>query len=191
LSTATCRQKVCHHKEEECTIKTVADHLEKFFGQVSWIVGLGVIVMMAGVVREAVGRYFFNSPTQWVIELSGYLMVALVFLGGAYTYLNDGHVRVDMIYLRSGRKVRRCLDFFGYLVVLSYSIVLMWQSWNMAWGSFGSKATSMDAGIPLFPVQATVPLGCLFLSVAVLIKICRFFLPATVPDATTPKGVQE
>ncbi|MBI4334431.1 MAG: TRAP transporter small permease [Chloroflexi bacterium] len=133
--------------------------------------------MMAGVVREAIGRYFFNSPTQWAIELSGYLMIALVFLGGASTYMLDGHVRVDMVYLRLGRPVRRVLDLFGYLVVLAYSLVLMWQSWNLAWGSFESGNTSADMEWPLFPFQVLVPLGCAFLALAVLIKIYRLFVP--------------
>ena len=47
---------------------------------------------------EVTARYIFNSPTNWVHE-SMFLMFGMQFmLCGAYAYLEDQHVRVDVVY---------------------------------------------------------------------------------------------
>ena len=37
--------------------------------------GLILLAMVLMIAREAIGRYFFNRPTDWVVELSGCLLV--------------------------------------------------------------------------------------------------------------------
>ena len=47
---------------------------------------------------EVIGRYVFNSPTNWVHE-STFLMFGMQYMiAGAYAYRGESHVRVDLIY---------------------------------------------------------------------------------------------
>ncbi len=70
-------------------------------------VSLLIFVMIAVVMYETVGRYFFNAPTPWAHETSGWLQVAYIFLGGAFALQRDYLVRVDLIYGRLSRRPRR------------------------------------------------------------------------------------
>ena len=49
---------------------------------------------------EVVARYIFNSPTNWAHE-GMFLMFGMQYLmSGAYAYMSDSHVRVDVFYAR-------------------------------------------------------------------------------------------
>ena len=65
-----------------------------------FIAGLTCLIMLFAIGREIIGRFLFNKPSMWSIELSGYLLVALVYLASAYTALVDGHIRVEILYNR-------------------------------------------------------------------------------------------
>ena len=47
---------------------------------------------------EVVMRYFFNSPTLWAWDVNIQLFAIMVFLGGGYALMQNGHVRVDLWY---------------------------------------------------------------------------------------------
>ena len=59
----------------------------------------GILILLNGlfVTYDVVMRYFFNSPTTWVLETSIYLIIAATFLSLAYVMLEKGHVKVDFI----------------------------------------------------------------------------------------------
>ncbi|MDP2625826.1 MAG: TRAP transporter small permease [Candidatus Rokubacteria bacterium] len=63
-------------------------------GAVAGAATLGLTVMVAAGV---VARRVFNAPFLFVEELSGYVVLAIVFLGLAHTLRVGGHVRVELV----------------------------------------------------------------------------------------------
>jgi TRAP-type C4-dicarboxylate transport system permease small subunit len=59
----------------------------------------GILIVVNGVFvsYEVVMRYFFRSPTTWVLEITIYLVIASTFLALAYVLLEKAHVRVDSV----------------------------------------------------------------------------------------------
>ena len=47
---------------------------------------------------ETVSRTIFNHPWIWTVEMAQFVMAAYYTLGGAYTLIMDGHVRMDLTY---------------------------------------------------------------------------------------------
>ena len=70
------------------------DSINKWVGNI--ICYLVVVIMLTGV-YEVVMRYFFNRPTIWVWEINGFLLCIFIALGGGYTLLVRGHVRVVVL----------------------------------------------------------------------------------------------
>ena len=77
------------------------------------------------VVYETVARYGFNRPPIWVLEVTSYLLLYIVFLGAAYTLQEDGHVRVEFVAACFPPKAQRVIlvlaDLFACLLYTSPS----------------------------------------------------------------------
>ena len=65
-------------------------------------------------------------------ELMLYNAIIIAF-ACAYTFMEDGHVRVDLIYGALSRRVRHWIDVVGTLIFLFPSMIgLWWVSWHLA-----------------------------------------------------------
>lgn len=102
------------------------DRLSLFCGEfVSYWAVIAVFVYYF----EVIGRYVFNSPTNWAHE-SMYLMFGMQYLiAGSYAMLTESHVRVDIFYAPMTRRNKAWVDlltsifffiFAGTLLVTSY-----------------------------------------------------------------------
>ncbi len=148
------------------------DKIARMGAFTGWLAGGVTLVMMVAIVREVVGRYFFQAPSDWSLELSEYLLVALAYLGAPYTELSEGNIRIDFLYARFTPRVRAGVDIFINCVALVWVAMLLWQGWRLAWESWELSARSSEAmAWPLFPSQVLVPIGCLLLGLVILRKI--------------------
>lgn len=77
---------------------------------------------------------------QW---LSGQLKLynaILIAMASAYTFIEGGHVRVDLIYARLKYRTRKVFDLVGTLIFLFPSTFLLWWfAWPLATNSMFSQ----------------------------------------------------
>lgn len=144
------------------------------------IAGSLVAIMMLALVREVIGRYFFNSPTEWSVDVSEFLMVSMVYIGTAYTTSIDGHVRADFFYGQIKGKRKAYLDICIDLVSIFYVYIIFWEGWMLARDSFISGEVS-SGGVrwPLCPFQIMVPIGAAMVILLLIVKLIhniRFLL---------------
>jgi TRAP-type C4-dicarboxylate transport system permease small subunit len=83
---------------------------------------LGLTVMVAAGV---VARRVFNAPFLFVEELSGYAVLAIVFLGLAYTMKEGGHVRVEVIIERVRGRAHTGLQAACVVLAGFWAVVLL------------------------------------------------------------------
>ena len=147
---------------------------ERIISITGWLAGGLTLVMMVAILREVVGRYFFNHPSDWSLELCGYLLVALAYLGAPYTELTEGNIRIDFIYGRFSGRVKALVDVFIYLAALCWTVIILWQGWRLARDSWEISARSSEAmAWPLFPSQILVPIGAFLVGLVLLMKMGR------------------
>ncbi len=119
-----------------------------------------VLAMMISLGYDVVARHVFNSPTIWADELSGYLLVAITFLGAAYTLTMDAHVRVDTLIDRLDGKKRRGVIFVTDVVSLVFLWVYGWQAYRLAIDAYVSvKISPTLLRTPIFIPQVVLPIG--------------------------------
>ena len=122
-------------------------------------------------------RYLFNNPIIWATEINQYQLVALVFLSGGYTFLHNGHVRVDILYGRWSSRTKSKVDIVTSIMVFFLSIVLIGYGTEIAWESFiEHHTTTTVTASPLWPSQLMIPLGGLLLGLQCLAKWIRDFI---------------
>ena len=137
-----------------------------------WFAGSLAVLMMLGIIREVIGRYFFKAPTDWAVDLNGFLLVGMVYLGSAYTTLIDGHVRADFFYVRITGRAKAVLDIVIECISIFYCSMLTWESWSLAYDSLVyNEVSSGGVRWPLFPFQVVVPIGGALVIACLAIRI--------------------
>jgi TRAP-type mannitol/chloroaromatic compound transport system permease small subunit len=130
--------------------------------------------LMAIVVYDVTLRYVFNRPTEWGLELNGFLLLAIAFLGGGYALKQDAHVRVTIIHEMFSARTRAAIDVFTYLVFFVVCVVLIRYGADVTWDSFRSKTTTPSTWAPaLWPSQALIPIGAFLIGLQGLAKWIR------------------
>jgi len=154
--------------------KKIYRGLEWLSNQLGWIGGGLTAVMMIAVMREVIGRHFFNTPSDWSLELSCYLLVGLSYLAAAHTELMDGHIRIDFIYERFRGRAKAVVDMIIPLIGLTWAVIVVWQGGRLAFKSLAIGARSSQAmEWPLFPSQILVPIGGALLGLVLIGKIVK------------------
>lgn len=120
------------------------------------------LLVMTGVALtwEVVARYVFSAPTKWASETSELMLIWAVFLGLGYTIRHNRNIVIDILYERLPDGWKRALDAFANLVLLAFSLIVMWYGFKIAWDSFEvgrTTATIMD--FPNWWAESSVPFG--------------------------------
>ena len=136
----------------------VIDRINSGFGKICDYLILLVCFISAG---NALMRYTFNYSSNAYLEIQWYLFGAVVLLGGAFTFLRNEHVRVDVIYSQLSDRGRLLIDTFGIILfLLPAATILSYLSWPFFLSSLRSGEVSMNAGgLILWPIKLVLPVG--------------------------------
>jgi TRAP-type mannitol/chloroaromatic compound transport system permease small subunit len=147
----------------------------KFIDRMNELIGKAIsyliLVLVGVIVYEIVARYFFNSPTIWAHEISQMVYGAYVILLGGYLQQRNGHVNVDILYLRFKPRTRAIIDLFTWLLFFAFCGVILVKGGEMAWDSFLYRETDSTVfAPPIYPLKMLIPLGGLLLLLQGLVR---------------------
>ncbi|OED49276.1 TRAP transporter small permease subunit [Leisingera sp. S232] len=158
-----------HHDDDvmrDTKISCMIDKVVEVIGEAfSWLWLLLLVVIIANVVL----RYVFSQGMIELEELQWYLYAAAWLFGLSYTFISDGHVRVDVLHDLLSLRVRMILELFGLILlflpfvcfVIVYSIPFVELSWQ-------TNETSTSAnGLP----ARWLIKGCLLISFTLLLFV--------------------
>jgi len=131
--------------------------------------GIMLIFMGAFSTYEVIMRYFFNSPTIWVMEVTILLVIASTFLALAYALIEKAHVRVDSFvnYLRPSTAL--ALEVCTSVIGMLYLLILDWESAKLTYTLFQTWEVSPTIlKVPLFIPNLFIVIGSVMLTVLFL-----------------------
>lgn len=97
------------------------------------IVFLQRIFRVAEIQLGPLGYGFAKDLSWWSEELKLYNAM-IVCLCATYTFVQSGHVRVDLVYSTVSHRTRRAIDMFGSLFFMMPMAVLTWvYGWYFLW----------------------------------------------------------
>lgn len=130
---------------------------------------IGLFLSMLFGVADVVGSYF-NRPVPGSFEVTGSAVVLIVFGGLAYAQIKNQHLRVELIYLRAGPKMRSVLDMVAQLSAIVFFGLLTWQGFQEAMFSWELRESTYGlVRFPLYPARALVVIGAGLLLVQLLL----------------------
>lgn len=164
-------------------VSRLIDALNSVVGRtVTW---LTLIVVLVSATNAVVRKAFHISSNAW-LELQWYLFGAIFLLAAGYTFLNNEHVRVDVVSQRFSRRVQVIIEIIGVVFFMFPAFGLVfWLSIPFFYESLVfQEHSSNTGGLMRWPVKLLLPLGfglLILAGVSHLIK-CIAFLRGAGPD---------
>lgn len=154
----------------------IMDATSRMIGQgIIWLILLATFISAS----NAIARKLFNVGSNAFLEIQWYLYGAVFLLGAGGVFLQNSHVRIDVLANRFSKRTQMYIDIFGiicFLLPLCYFMILF--SWPLVDRAFQTGEMSSNAGgLIRWPVYALVPIGFALLAlqgVSELIKRIAF-----------------
>ena len=97
------------------------------------IIAMGQIFRGNELVFAPFGMVLFDQELQWLSGQLKFYNAILIALASGYTFIEGGHVRVDLIYAAVKRRTQLWIDLIGTLVILiPGTVMLWWFAWPLA-----------------------------------------------------------
>jgi TRAP-type mannitol/chloroaromatic compound transport system permease small subunit len=140
---------------------------------VAWLMLALVLLMSANVLL----RYLFSIGSVAAQELEWHLMSPIVLIGMAYALLHDGHLRVDLLYVKLPRRARLVVNLAASLIGVAFSGIVIWLASKYVLQAYAIDEGSPDpGGLPhRFVLKGFIPLGfalLLLYSIAEAVHAC-------------------
>jgi TRAP-type mannitol/chloroaromatic compound transport system permease small subunit len=85
-----------------------------------------LVFMMIGILLyEPIARNLFGKSSIWAVEMAQFTMAAYYLLGGGFSMILQGHVRMDLLYGRWTEKKKATVDVFTGLFMIFYLVFLL------------------------------------------------------------------
>ncbi|MCC5986345.1 MAG: TRAP transporter small permease subunit [Pararhodobacter sp.] len=155
----------------------LADWIDRVNGFLGRLVSYAIWIGMVVVVYEVVMRYAFNAPTVWAQGYAQRIFAGYFILIGAYTLIQRGHVRVDLLLGAASTRRRALLDIINYSVLLIWMAALTYEGWfylhdAWQWGERDDGAL----GHPMWPVKLALLIGVAMMALQGLAELMRSVL---------------
>ncbi len=123
----------------------MADSILATLRRINWLVAIlvGVLLLVCvvfvllDIVLRQVGSSFGGTD-----EISGYVMAIATSWAMAFTLLELGHVRIDLMRSRFPSLPKALLDLFAMLIMTLVVTLIAWKSWPVVANSIANSSTA-------------------------------------------------
>lgn len=134
--------------------------------------GLATIIAVVAVIL----RYFFGIFLFWSEEAIIYLIIYSTFLGAVITLRHDEHVNVDIFGAFLRRRGKRVVGVLAAAITVVYLVCVGAFAWLLLFEPFSTSTTTPSLKLPLWVVEAAVPIGftlMLLRALEILVRTAR------------------
>lgn len=172
----------------------ISDALGNFVEKIGRLAAWAFFVLVGVIIVDVVGRHFFSIGSSQLQELEWHLHTVLLMFCIGFGYVQDSHVRIDIIRERLGRRTQCWIEIIGCvlflipfcLVVIYYSMELTGRSWDK--GEISSSA----AGLPYrWLIKSAIPIGMSILMLGGISVLLRRIVMLVRPDLCEPDRRQD
>jgi C4-dicarboxylate transporter DctQ subunit len=118
-------------------------------------------------------RYVFLAPINWAEELTLYLMVWIVFVGGSVAVRTRGHIAIDLLPLWLTPANRRRLAIGVALAALVFFAWFFWYSGQHVLRVRAARQTTPVMEAPMWLAYLAMPAGSLLMGLRTLQHLYR------------------
>jgi TRAP-type C4-dicarboxylate transport system permease small subunit len=157
-----------HTSEKEGSLSRAAKGLVQLGRYVAEIALLGMVLLIGAdvIMRNVAKKSLLISD-----EVSGYLLVAMVFFGAGYSLRSGAFLRIEFILFSLPKRARAAIDFAFDLIALALTSILLYELSRFVWRTWDGKVIATTLlETPLWIPQSAMVIGCAIFLVAVLLE---------------------
>ncbi len=158
-------------------LSLVIKRLETIFGPLSkfsnYISALFLCIMPLPVFLDVLARFMFKGAVPGAIEIEGFMLLIIVFLGLAFTQVHEGHIRIEFLVSRLPRWARNVTDSFAYLISTLFFFLMSSQLVLKGFQKIQDHEISYDLEIPTSIFWFIAGAGALLLALVVLVDFLK------------------
>ncbi len=126
-----------------------------------------ILLFITAAVCYTIGmRYLFTKTTIWIMPITEYALLWIVFLATTWLLREGGHVMTEILYAHLNMKTKRILDsiMFGMSGLACAIMVLLGR--HLMYECMVNRVTDVRAiTVPKSAIFSIVPIGSLFLTI--------------------------
>ena len=160
-------------------MKKIANLFDSINRYTGYLCAFLVVLMTVNVFIVVFLRYLFGISFICLQETSVWMHAYIFMAGAGFTYLNDAHVRIDIIYRSSSKVYKAIVDLVGNIFLLMPFLYIIWSySFPFVYKSFQINEVSREAGgLPmLFLLKAAILIFAFLLFIQALSKLINNFI---------------
>jgi TRAP-type C4-dicarboxylate transport system permease small subunit len=146
--------------------------IDKVCRVVGLVAGITVVALALFNCYAVLMRYLFNLPPHWALDLSEFVLVGAVFLGGAYALQVEAHANIPMFLERFSPRTQLVFRTTARVLACALALILIWKGWELALDNLHARTSSFSR-LHLFPSYVVVPFGGFLLLLQAVSKIAR------------------
>jgi TRAP-type mannitol/chloroaromatic compound transport system permease small subunit len=137
----------------------------------SWV----LVILLSLSIYEVFTRRVLGSPTIWTHEILKFALAASIMFALGYTHYYEGHVNVDLFYMKFSPKARAVIDIVTFVPFIGlFCYVFLIEGWEFFMTSFLLRErTSSAFNVIVYPVKFFVPAGGFLLTIAALSTLLK------------------
>ncbi len=148
--------------------------IDKINTLVGYFTGFVTFFLLLLVLWGVFARYILRSPSHVALEISGYLMVLLTFLGAGYIHLQKKHVSVEVLTSRLPEKFKKIHEITVNIVLLLFSLIVIYEGIEFTILAFKENYRSTSLlNFPLWTVFIIIPIGMFFFLLQIIRNLIR------------------
>jgi TRAP-type mannitol/chloroaromatic compound transport system permease small subunit len=134
------------------------------------------LIMVLVTMYDLIMRYVFKAGSIWIQEAEWHLFAANFMLAASWTLLNNGHVRVDLFYVKFSPKAKAWVDLAGsILFLLPYCVLIVYSSIPFVSDSWMIGEGSSDpGGLPArYILKSVIPITFILIALQGISEIIK------------------
>lgn len=147
--------------------------LERISETSAFLSGMVIVIMMAMITVDAVGRKF-GFPVPGGLELSEAMMVVIVYLSLMAVQRRRENVFVSIATNKLSQRGTAMLDTMNSVLALALLVIFTWIAFEKAMGAFSIREYRVAAiTVPIWPFRFFIPLGLGLLCVQMVATVVQ------------------
>jgi TRAP-type C4-dicarboxylate transport system permease small subunit len=140
----------------------------------TWLARIAALILaVLAVVTfcDVIGRYFFNAPFTFTVEMTELAMGLIVYLAVGLTTQDNEHISVDFVTLRLSEWMRALFSIITNILAFAFLSVMIWRLWLQAGALLAKGDVTQVWRISIWPIAFVMAFGGLFLLTGVLLQL--------------------
>jgi TRAP-type C4-dicarboxylate transport system permease small subunit len=126
-----------------------------------------VLVFITAAVCYTIGmRFLFTQTTIWIIPMTEYALLWIVFLGTTWLLREKGHITTDVIYTHLNENTKQTLDGIMFVIGGLICAAMFFLGVIYMYQCIGGEVTDVRAiTVPKSAVFVIIPIGSILLTI--------------------------